>query len=410
MRVFLMILFTVVLLLSLTNCQKKAGNMDADQLHKKVLTLDSHTDTALNLVRHEFDLSIDHAQIPSDDSRLDFPRMRRGGLDAVFFAAFIAQGQRDEAGHIAARDKTTAILQKIETEIAKRPQQALLVSTPAGARQTVVDGKLAIFRGIENGYAIGHDLGMLQKFFDLGVRYITLCHTANNDICDSSTDKDGPEHNGLSEFGRAVVGEMNRLGIIVDISHVSDKTVSDVLEISTVPVIASHSCARALCDNPRNINDELLKAIAAKGGVVQVCIFSDYLKTIQQSPEREAAVKDLRAKYENYAQLSEEEKNALRDLRREINRKYPKKMATVGDLVDHIDHIVQLVGIDHVGIGSDFDGGGGIEGCRDVSEMVNITRELVRRGYTEEQIAKIWSGNFLRVMAEVQAAAETQAS
>jgi membrane dipeptidase len=256
---------------------------------------------------------------------------------------------------------------------------------------------------------VGHDISLVQKFYNLGVRYITLCHTKNNDICDSSTDPNGPEYQGLSPLGEQVVAEMNRLGMIVDVSHISDEAFYDVLEKSAAPVMASHSCARAFCDNPRNLDDAMLQAIAEKGGVVQMCILSDYVKTPKPNAERDSAFAALRSEFDNYDNASAEQKKIMREQWREIDAKYPKELATVSDVVDHIDHMVQVAGIDHVGIGTDFDGGGGVEGCFDVSEMGNITLELVKRGYTEDQIRKIWGGNFIRVFKAVEAyAAQTK--
>ncbi len=373
----------------------------AAAIHEKILTLDSHTDTPLALVRSDFDPGVRH-ETSSRGSCLDFPRMKEGGLDAVFFAAFIGQGARNESANTATAEKVTHILKKIHSAVGQYPDLAGIALKPSDAYQLENAGKRAIYIGIENGYAIGSDLSLIQTYYDLGVRYITLCHTSNNDICDSSTDKKGPEHGGVSAFGRKVIGEMNRLGIIIDVSHISDAAFYQVLEQSEAPVIASHSCARALCDHPRNLSDEMLRALAEHDGVIQVCLMSDYLKTIEQHPDREKAQKALRNKYGRYSDMSDAEISEYRQRRREIDETYPKNYATVSDLADHIDHIVKITGIDHVGIGSDFDGGGRIAGCMDVSEMGNITEELVKRGYTEQEIRKIWSGNFMRVFTEVR--------
>lgn len=403
-------LTSILLLLSsflfFRHCAEQDLKTKAAQIHQDVLTLDSHTDTPLVLMRSDFDLSVLHTPEQSEGSRLDFPRMIEGGLDAVFFAVFIGQGERTIEGNKAAGDKAFAIFNKIHQEVSARNQVARIALNSADAQLLENEGKRSIYLGIENGYAIGRDISLLKDYYQLGARYVTLCHTSNNDICDSSTDDEGPEHDGLSAFGEKVVAEMNRLGMMIDVSHVSDASVEDVLQSSKAPVIASHSCAKALCDNPRNLTDDLIKKIAQKNGVIQVCLLSDYLKKIEQAPERTEAIKKIRAQYKDYAQMSSEEKDSLRAKRIEINAKYPQELATVSDLVDHIDHIVKIAGINHVGIGSDFDGGGKIDGCKDVSEMGNITLELVKRGYTKEQIEKIWSGNLLRVFNEVEQAAE----
>ena len=266
-------------------------------------------------------------------------------------------------------------------------------------------GKGAIYIGIENGYPLGKDISLLKKYYDLGARYITLCHGSNNDICDSSTDDNGPEHNGLSDFGKQVVVEMNHLGMLIDVSHISDKSFYDVLKVSKAPVMASHSSARALCDHKRNLTDEMLKKLAKTGGVIQVCMVSDFLKK-HPDPKREAAYQELREKWKKFRQLPE--KDQLRKRKelltqwKQFRKKYPGGYATVADLVNHIDHIVKVAGIDHVGIGSDFDGGGYLKDCFDVSALGNITLELVKRGYTEKQIRKIWGGNFMRVFRKVE--------
>ena len=243
---------------------------------------------------------------------------------------------------------------------------------------------------------------MIGKYYELGARYITLCHTRNNDICDSSTDRGGPEHDGLSDFGVDVVKEMNRLGMIIDVSHISDEAFYDILDVSSAPVIASHSCARAMCDNPRNLDDAMLKKLAENGGVIQMCILSSYVKEPEPFPERDSARAALREKWGNFRNLNEEEMQQAREEYYALDRDYPPKLATVSDVVDHIDHIVEVAGINHVGIGTDFDGGGGVQDCYDVSQMGNITRELVRRGYSAKEIEKIWGGNFMRVFREVE--------
>jgi membrane dipeptidase len=264
------------------------------------------------------------------------------------------------------------------------------------------EGKRAIFIGIENGYPIGNDISLIQDYYDRGARYITLCHTRNNDICDSSTDDNGPEHDGLSQFGEEVVKEMNRLGIMIDVSHASDASFYDVLQLSNTPVIASHSCARAICDNPRNLDDDMLRALADNGGVIQMCILSAYVEEPQPNPERDSARAALREKWNNWDNLSDEEMKLARKDWQDMNVQFPRKLSSVKKVVDHIDHMKEVAGIDHIGIGTDFDGGGGVEGCYDVSEMGNITIELVRRGYTEEEIEKIWGKNLMRVMSQVE--------
>lgn len=394
--------FLVLLFISSGHSQEKRAAQlikKAAKIHDRILTVDSHCDTPLRFLRTEYNLSQRHDP-HQDGSKVDLPRMKAGGLDAIFFAAFVGQGPRDAAANDKARDLVLRTIHIIQDSIRQHPDLAALATSPEDAYRLEKAGKRAIFIGIENGYAIGTDLRMIKKYYDLGVRYMTLCHTSNNDICDSSTDS--LEHNGLSEFGKQVVAEMNRVGMMIDVSHISDKAFADVVQLSRAPVIASHSCARAICDHPRNMTDEMLVQLARNGGVIQMCIMSAYVKPEAPNPQRDSAFAQLREKFRYWDQMSAAEQQELRQLRRELDKRFPQQLATVADVVDHIDHIVKVAGIDHVGIGTDFDGGGGVTGCYDVSEMGNITQELVRRGYSESHIRKIWGGNLMRVMRQVK--------
>jgi len=290
----------------------------------------------------------------------------------------------------------------LHKKISLYPDQAQIAYKSNDVYNIKKDSKSTVYIGVENGYPIGNKLNNIKEFYDLGARYITLSHTRNNDICDSSTDKKGPEYNGLSEFGEEVVKEMNRLGMIIDVSHISDSAYYDVLKLSKTPIIASHSSVRAICDNPRNFDDDMLYALKENGGVIQICILSDYIKTPPPYPERDSAFQALRVKWNYWQDLSEEEYKQGSKEWRALQIKYPKELATVADAVDHIDYVVKTIGVDYVGIGTDFDGGGGLKDCRDASEMKNITIELLRRGYTKEEIKKIWGENFLRVFREVE--------
>lgn len=375
----------------------------AAEIHEKVLTVDTHVDTPMRLVRSDFNLAERH-EPGRRGGKVDFPRMKEGGLDAIFFAVFVGQGERNPEGNERAKVYALKVFDAIHENLKKNLGLAELAVTPKDAYRIEKTGKRAIFIGMENGYPVGNDLSLIKKYYDWGARYITLCHTKNNDICDSSTDS--TEHHGLSQFGEKVVAEMNRMGMMIDVSHVSDESFYDVIALSKAPIIASHSCARALCDNPRNLDDQMLKKLAENAGVIQMCIMSDYVKKPEPNPERDVAVKALREKYQSYDNLSEQERKQAEEDWSSLDKKYPRKLATVSDVVDHIDHIVKVAGIDHVGIGTDFDGGGAVEDCYDVSEMGNITLELVKRGYTEEQIRKIWGGNIMRVLAEAERAAK----
>lgn len=328
----------------------------AKNFHEQQLVVDSHCDTPMKFTK-DFDFSLRHNNV-----KVDLPKMQEGLEDAVFMVAYLHQEDRDENSLQAATQKAIDILYQI-AEQAKRLQTQMGIAYSADDLVFLKNaGKKAIFLGIENGYALGKDLSNLTLFKNMGVSYITLCHNGDNDICDSA--KGNHEHNGLSDFGRKVVTEMNRLGIIVDISHAGDKTVSDVLEISTAPIIASHSSCRSLCNHPRNLTDEQIRAIAAKGGVIQICLYGPFLKDSGE--------------------------------------------ATIEDAIAHINHVVQLVGIEHVGIGTDFDGDDEekLTGCRAANELPRLTMELLRQGYSETDLARLWGGNLLRVLNTVQAQQE----
>ncbi len=379
------------------------------EIHDRVLTFDSHADTPLRMIEPGFDMAERHD--PNETgSKVDYPRMKEGGLDAIFFAAFVAQDIRDDDGNGRAKTLALQMIDAVIESTEKNAETVGLALNPDDAYALEKEGKRAIYIGIENGYPIGDDLSNIELFYDKGVRYITLVHSTNNDIADSATDSKGAEHGGISKLGEDVVREMNRLGVMVDVSHGSEEVFYDAIALSKAPIIASHSNARAVTEHDRNMSDDMLRLMAENGGVVQLTMLSNYLRDEPANPERDAAVEALRASMKPASEMTREEREAARDAFRELNEKFPVPSATVKDVVDHIDHIVKIAGIDHVGIGCDFDGGGGIDGIFDASEVMNITIELVRRGYTEEQIEKIWSGNLMRVFREVQAvAAEIQA-
>ena len=389
--------FVILIVLLLFSC--KSFEKKATAIHKKAFTLDSHCDSPLNLMNSDFDLGKFH-DAKESGTKYDLPRMEKGGLDASFFAVFIGQGKQDSVGLKKAFDQSNKILEAVYKAVNTYPDKAEIALTPEDGYRLEKEGKRAIYLGIENGYALADKIENIEYFYKKGIRYITLVHTKNNHIADSSTDT--TVFKGLSPLGMEVVKKMNELGIMVDLSHASDSTFYDVLAISKAPVIASHSCARALCDNPRNLTDEMLIALARNGGVIQMCILSDYVKKMPSSPERDSVFKALRIKHSDWGNYDDEQRKAAMKEWNEAEIKYPAQLADVKDVVDHIDHMVKVAGIDHVGIGTDFDGGGDVNGCFDVSEMGNITLELVKRRYTEEQITKIWGGNFMRVFREVE--------
>ena len=370
------------------------------RIHENAITVDTHVDTPMLLTDDNFDVGVRNQ---SPQSRVDFPRMKEGGLDAIFFAAFTGQRERTPENTEEAYRQANAMIDATYNVCEKYSDQAEVAKNSEDVKRLEKEGKRAIYIGMENGFPIGTDIGRVKEFYNRGVRYITLCHSQNNDICDSSTDRNGEEHNGLSKFGKKVVKEMNDLGMLIDVSHISDNSFFDVIKKSKTPVIASHSSVRSIAHHPRNMSDEMIKALAENGGVIQICLLGEYIKDPDTTTVRYRKEKELRELYDTkYDSMTDEEKKELRNEWRSLSEKYPKELPTVADYVDHIDYVKNLVGIDYVGIGSDFDGGGGIEGCADVSEMPNITKEMLKRGYTEDEVAKVWGGNFFRVFSRVE--------
>lgn len=382
----------------------------ANEIHEKIVTLDTHVDIPLNFATEELNLGT-----RLERRKVDLVKMKEGGLDGVFFAVFVGQGERTPEGYEKAKEQALTKFDAIHRmcEI-MNPDIVELATNPADIRRIEKTGKRIALIGIENGYVIGKDISLLEKYYDLGARYMTLCHGGHNDICSSSSSPrtdEGAEDTGLTEFGKQVVKEMNRLGIIVDVSHISKKSFYDVIETTKAPIIASHSSCRALCDVSRNLDDDQLLALKRNGGTIQICALGGFLKT--DSPERKEAVEMLqkefnlprrrRGRQEALEKMSEEERSLYEKKLEELDQKYPPVgRANLQDYADHIDYAVRLIGIDHVGIGTDFDGGGGIEGFNDASEALNVTLELLQRGYSEKDIEKIWGGNLLRVWSNVE--------
>ncbi|MCI5581221.1 MAG: gamma-glutamyl-gamma-aminobutyrate hydrolase family protein [Phocaeicola plebeius] len=326
----------------------------AKDIHRRIFSVDTHTDTPLGFRRGA-------ALEKRGRSLVSLQKMDEGHLDAQFLAAFIGQGKRDDASLEAAVTKVENIIRNIYTEVEKNKAYCGIAVTEEDMHRLKAEGKKAFFIGIENGYGVGKDLQNIRKFKGMGVNYITLCHSYDNDICHSSTHTEDATQ-GLTPFGREVVKEMNRQGIMIDLSHASEGTFWEVLKVSTQPVICSHSSARALCDHDRNLTDDQLRALAQNGGVVQLCLLDAYIH-----PDRAAA--------------------------------------SVSDAAEHLDHMIRVAGIDHVGIGSDFDGGGGLTGCYGDNDLINLTVKLLEKGYTEEDLRKVWGGNLMRVMNQVQQSA-----
>jgi membrane dipeptidase len=384
----------------------------ATAIHENVIALDTHVDIPSNYATEEVDPGV------RGEHQVDLPKMEEGGLDAAFFVVYVGQTARTpenyERAEAEARNKFAAIHRMTD---AMYPDQIELAYSADDVKRIHAAGKLVACIGIENGYAIGQDLGLLETYHELGARYITLAHNGHNDISDSTNPRSNlgdeeSEHNGISAFGEQVIEEMNRLGIMVDVSHISKAAMLDAVRLSRAPIIASHSSTRALADVSRNMDDEQLLALKENEGVVQIVAVPDFVR--EDPPEKVAATNALREEMgitgnEAWRALTDEQRDAYRARRAEFDETWPPP--TVSDFVDHIDHAVQLIGIDNVGIASDFDGGGGIRGWRDASETFNVTLELVRRGYSEDDIQKLWSGNLLRVWRDVErVAAEMQAT
>ncbi|MDD4646190.1 MAG: membrane dipeptidase, partial [Bacteroidales bacterium] len=291
-------------------CQNDV-RLKALKIHQAVYTVDSHNDTPMGFGESGFDPSIRH-DFKDDESCVDFPRMKEGGLDGAFFAVFTGQGPLTDEGRESAYLRAKKTFGYIRKTVELHPEMAGIALTPKDGYKLEKQGKISMFIGLENGYPIGQDISRVGEFYNLGARYITLCHTRNNDICDSSTDRKGALHNGLSDFGKQVVPEMNKLGIMIDVSHMSDKSFYDVIELSKTPVIASHSCARALCNNPRNLGDEMLTALAKNGGVIQMCILSGYVKEQEPNPARDSAFSLVQKKYGDWSKLSPETQKLAR--------------------------------------------------------------------------------------------------
>ena len=341
------------------------------------------------------------------DSQVDFPKMRSGGLDCAFFIVFTGQRENDGAGFVQAKRHANLMFAAIHRMADLYPHQIVLATDPDDVEPAWRSGKLVACIGIENGYPMGEDLSLVEQFHKRGARYMGIAHTGHNQLGDAHTPPE-PLHGGLSELGVRAVQEMNRVGIMPDVSHASKATAMQVIATSSAPVIASHSGCAALYTHSRNMDDELLQAMAAKGGVIQVVAFESYLRDYTERNKEVRALREElglpRRRSRDAADLSPEElETRLAKFEKRmvaINDRHPRTNVT--HLVDHIDHAVNLIGLDHVGISSDFDGGGGIEGWDNAAETFNVTLELVRRGYTEAQIHQLWSGNLLRVWRAVR--------
>lgn len=375
----------------------------ATALHERLFTIDTHSDTpTASFSRAGWDFAARHDL--ADESQIDLPRMRAGGVDAMVFAVYVTQAARTPAGHAAAHALALSHFEQTHRQLARCRAECGLALTADDALRLKAEGRRAIFLSIENSYSLGRDPGNVEKFFKLGVRMLGLTHMLHNDLADSSTDPRGPEWSGLSPLGREMIAECNRLGIVVDASHASDDVLRDLLAISRAPVILSHSDCRAVCDHPRNVGDELLRALAAKGGVLQMNALPISLVGAPGNG-RTAASAEILMRYRD-AVISPEMLAAADREYHQVAQDHPNPKVTLDDFLRHLEHAVAVIGPDHVGIGCDLDGGGGwFEGLRDVSEFPNITKALVGRGWTEASLAKVWGQSTLRLFRAVEAAA-----
>ena len=382
---------------SIAAAQMPAGSVSprARQLHERAIVIDSHDDTTQRLLYEKgFDIAGRHA-----DGNVDIPRMREGGLDALFFSVWIPS----EVTGPAAVKRALDLIDSVREAARTHPDDLVLATTAADIRKAAAAHKIAALMGMEGGHMIDNDLGALRQYAALGVRYLTLTHFKNNDWADSSTDT--PAHNGLTPFGKDVVRELNRLGVMVDISHVADKTFYDALAVTTAPVIASHSSCRAIDRHPRNMTDDMLRALAKNGGVVQINYEISFLSEEYRAAKKPADVQaqlDAAAKRcgDNEACSTMEEAKIARAAMQA--GKLPK--VTWENIIEHIDHAVKVAGVDHVGLGSDFDGATMPLGMDDVSQLPRITDALLKKGYSEQDVEKILGGNLLRVMEDVERA------
>ena len=391
-------LFTAIFLLA-TNALVRTVPADdiATRAHKlqfSSIVIDTHDDTTQRLFSKDYDLGKRNA-----DGAIDIPRMREGGMNGIFFSIWIDGRTMGPPAIQKALDQIDAVRETVK----KYPNEIVLARTADDVRRAHAQGKIAALMGVEGGHMIGNDIRMVRIFSDLGVRYMTLSHFYNDEWADSSTDK--PAHNGLTDYGKDIVREMNRQGMLVDISHVSDKTFYDALEISKVPLIASHSSCRALCDHVRDMNDDMIKALAAKGGVIQI----NYEKSFIDQGYKDAYAKATGGVVELFAQIKKTCGDDESCFGREQN-KIEQKLMDEGKIphvsweriIDHIDHAVKLVGADHVGLGSDFDGANMPDGMEDASKLPKITEALLRKGYPESDVRKILGENTLRLLDQAE--------
>lgn len=369
----------------------------AKRIHGEAIVIDSHSDTTLRMLDPSWDFMERH-----DNGHVDYPRMIEGGLDAMFLAVYMGKQNPEEPG--VAVKKATVQIDRVLSLVERNSDKLAFAVTAADIRRIAKQGKNALLIGVEGGHIIDNSLEVLRCYHRLGARYITLTHSFHHDWADSAGIGDAmPDgHGGLTDFGREVIAEMNRIGMMIDVSHVSDDTFWDVIEVSKAPILATHSGARAVCDHARNLNDEMIKALAERGGVVQIVFFPGFLDP-DYTKKSEAAKKKRGNREEEIRKIYKNDRAKRWEALRALRQQYPVEPTPLSVLIDHIEHIVNLVGPDHVGLGADWDGVWTmVEGMEDCSKVPAITLELLKRGHSEETIKKILGGNLLRMMEEVE--------
>ena len=427
-KTYLTLVLVLVLIMSCKTETSKEDQLiaNAKAIHKRVITLDTHCDINVN----NFTDSLNYTQ--DLDTQITLPKMTSGGLDVAWFIVYTGQDSLTESGYDKAYNNAMSkfdAIHKLVEDIA--PETIELALTSNDVRRIDAKGKKVAMIGIENGYPIGLDITNVEKFYNLGARYMSLAHNGHSQLCDSNTGERDEVwlHNGLSDLGKDVIAEMNRVGMMIDVSHPSKEAMRQMIALTKAPIIASHSSARALCNHSRNLDDEQLGWLKENGGVVQTVAFKSYLNTekFEKRADIEVEIAQEILDSMGVTWVDRKDQRLMTPEEREtyyshlgtmvpIRKKKLESMTDlppsvdVSDFVNHIDYLVEKMGIDHVGISSDFDGGGGIEGWSDASETFNVTLELVKRGYTEEQIAQLWSGNLLRVLDTVEAVAKNMAS
>jgi membrane dipeptidase len=413
----LKIAMTSILALALVACSQQkapapaepeivAAPKTAAEIHDEMLVLDTHLDTPANFSKADFDIMADNPSVLGS-VQVDLPKMNRGGLDGGFWVTFTPQGPMDPASYEAAKQAALTRNQEIHDMVAAHPESFELAYKSEDAARIAATGKKVVYMSIENSYPLGTDIGMVEEFYNRGVRMIGPVHFRDNQFADSATDLGANDYGGLSPLGVELIKEANRLGMMVDGSHASDSTVDDIIELSTTPIMLSHTGVKAVYDHPRNIDDDLMRKVADDGGVIQINAYGGYLEQLTPTPERQAALDEMQKEFEGISPATADAETRDRYIAKmeEIDAQFPAPRSTFEKFLEHMNHALEVVGPDHVGMGADWDGGGGVVGMEDVSFLPRVTEALLAEGYSEEDIQKIWSGNMLKLMKQVEDAA-----